>query len=51
MKHNRYKELNSKGEELRQVSITDEQAEKFNKGSKESGISYELVKVKTKTKK
>lgn len=40
MKHNKYKELNSDGKELRTVSITDELAQRLNKQVKDTGLSY-----------
>ena len=48
MKYQLYTETNSNSKETRKVSITEEQAARFNKVSKETGISYKLAKGKAK---
>lgn len=43
MKHHLYSELNEKGEFIRQVSITEELAERLNGQSEVTKLSYELA--------
>ena len=44
MKHNKYSEVGKDDKEIRKVTITDEQAKRFNKRSKDTGLTYKPVK-------